>query len=136
MVRTVTIDKSAKTIEINGNALTPKEVAKFEYNGKTVQFINKDEKAFGMWTPQEGSAYTYSDSDGKIHLSIIPKNKTTYGWMHWGGIYDELTKDVTLESNGTIVLELGKDNCGWAVPVAPIKKKNDKEINILRTEGN
>ena len=119
VVRTVTIDKSAKTIEINGDALT---VDKFEYDGTTVQFIKKDGSAFGMWTPQEGSTYTYND--GKIHMSIIPKNKTVYGWMHWGGINEELTKDVELDSDGTIVFDLDTENCGWAIPVAPIKKKD------------
>lgn len=121
VVRNVTIDKAAKTITIDGTALH----SKFKYDGTTVQFIKEDGSAFGMWTPQEGSTYTYSDSDGKIHLSIIPKNTTVYGWIHWGRINEELTKDVTLESDGTIVLELGTEYCGWAVPVAPIKKSDE-----------
>ena len=120
VVRTVTIDKAAKTIVIDGTAL---RIGKIKYDGTIVQFINKDGKAFGMWTPQEGSTYTYSD--GKIHLSIIPKNTTIYGWMHWGGINEELTKDVALDSDGKIVVDLDSENCGWAVPVAPIKAADD-----------
>ena len=116
VVRTVTIDKVARTIVIDGDAL---HADRFAYEGETVKFIKENGDAFGMWAPQEGSTFTYKD--GKIYFSIIPKNATTYGWMHWGKITDnELTKDVEL-SDGKLVFDLDAENCGWALPIAPIK---------------
>lgn len=116
------VDAMAQAIETAVKAL---KVDKFEYSGTTVQFIKKDGSAFGMWAAMEGSTFTYSD--GKIHISIIPSNsKKTYSWIHWGGINEELTKDVTLTEDGKIVLDVDTDLCGWAVPVAPIKTKDDK----------
>lgn len=115
------VDAMAQAIETAVKAL---KVDKFEYSGTTVQFIKKDGSAFGMWAAMEGSTFTYSE--GKIHISIIPSNsKKTYSWMHWGGINEELTKDVTLTEDGKIVLDVDTDLCGWAVPVAPIKTRDD-----------
>ena len=94
---------------------------KFVYEGSDFAVIKRDGSAFGMWTPQEGSTYSYSD--GKIAIIIIPKNTTVYGWMHWGGINEELTKDVTLD-DGKIILNLDSDMAGWAHPIAPIKIKD------------
>ena len=113
------VDAMAKAIE---DAVKALRVDKFEYDGKTVQFIKKDGSEFGMWSVQEGSTFAYND--GQIHISIVPKNTTVYGWLHWGGINEELTKDVELDANGNIVLNVSEENCGWAVPVAPIKKKD------------
>ena len=120
-VEQAAVDAMVQAIE---DAVKALKVDKFEYSGTTVQFIKRDGEAFGMWSAMEGSTFTYSDD--KIHISIIPSNtKKTYSWMHWGGTNEELTKDVTLTEDGKIELEVDTDMCGWAVPVAPIKTKDD-----------
>ena len=113
------VDAMAEAIITAVNGL---RVSKFEYDGTEVSFIDKDGNAFGMWAAQEGTACL--QKDGKVAITYIPKNTTVYGWIHWGGINEELTKDAALEENGTILLTVDTDMCGWAHPVAPIKKKD------------
>ncbi|MBQ9060452.1 MAG: hypothetical protein IJ128_04865, partial [Firmicutes bacterium] len=104
------------------DAVKALRVSKFEYDGTEVNFIDKTGKGFGMWAPQEGS--TCVQKDGKVEITIFPKNVTVYGWMHWGGTNEELTKDVALGEDGSILLTVDTDMCGWAHPIAPIKKSD------------
>ncbi len=113
------VDAMAKAINDAVAALI--SVNSFEYEGEDVAFIKEDGAAFGMLSPQEGSTWVFND--GKVDIHIIPKNTTVYGWIHWGMIDDEeLTKDITMESNGEILMSLDYKMCGRAHPVAPIKK--------------
>lgn len=93
------------------------------YDGDTVQVIKDDGSGFGMFAPQEGTTCVINGGDVVIHY--VPKNTTVYGWLHFGAITDELTKDVTFNEDGTFDITLSKDQCGWAIPVAPIKKSDD-----------
>ena len=104
------------------DAVKALRVSKFEYDGTEVNFIDKTGKGFGMWAPQEGS--TCVQKDGKVEITIFPKNVKVYGWMHWGGTNEELTKDVALGEDGSILLTVDTDMCGWAHPIAPIKKSD------------
>jgi LPXTG-motif cell wall-anchored protein len=88
-----------------------------------VTFINVDGGAFGMFAPQEGTTCAIDGDNVVIHY--VPKNTTVYGWLHWGAIGDEeLTRDITFNEDGTFDITLSKDNCGWALPVAPVKVKD------------
>ena len=72
-------------------------------------------------TPGMGSRRSLSISRRGME-SMRP---SVYGWLHWGLITDaELTKDVAFLENGHVVLSVGKENCGYGLPVAPIKKKD------------
>ncbi len=101
----------------------------FTYYGDDLAVINADGKAFGMWTPQEGS--TVSLEGDNVVLHIIPKNKTVYGGFIWGSIHlipDDLKSedaelDFATNEDGTLDITLSKDYCGKATPIAPIKKK-------------
>ncbi|MBR3361658.1 MAG: N-acetylmuramoyl-L-alanine amidase family protein [Lachnospiraceae bacterium] len=101
----------------------------FTYYGDDLAVINADGKAFGMWTPQEGS--TVSLEGDNVVLHIIPKNKTVYGGFIWGSIDlipDDLTSedadlDFAANADGSLDITLSKDYCGKATPIAPIKKK-------------
>ncbi len=93
------------------------------YEGFAVTFIKDDGSAFGMFEPQEGTTRAIDGDNVVIHY--VPKNKTVYNALHWGAITDEeLTKDVTFAADGTFDITLPKTNCGKALPVAPIKKKD------------
>ncbi|MBP5167203.1 MAG: hypothetical protein ILP09_08105, partial [Oscillospiraceae bacterium] len=93
----------------------------FDYDGSAVTFIKDDGSAFGMFAAQDGTACVINGSNVVIHY--VPKNKTTYGALHFGDIADaELTADVTFNADGSFDITLPKDaNCGKAIPVAPIK---------------
>ncbi len=104
---------------------------KAAYEGDVVTFQKADGSAFGMWAPQDG---TYWSIDGEnVVIHIVPKNTSTYGWIHWGKIDDEentadLSKDYQLNADGTIDLVLSASEfCGKASPIAPIKKKLKNE---------
>ena len=95
----------------------------FPYDGDVVNFIKEDGEGFGMFTAQEGTTCVINGDNVVIHY--VPRNTTVYGWLHFGGIADaELTKDVTFNADGTFDITLSKDNCGWALPVAPVKVKD------------
>ena len=94
----------------------------FDYDGDEVNFIKDDGSQFGMFTPQEGTTCVIDGNNVVIHY--VPKNTTVYGSLHFGSIYDELTADVTFNEDGTFDISLPKDNCGKAIPVAPIKVKD------------
>ncbi len=101
--------------------ITPPAVP-FDYDGDTVNFIKDDGSQFGMFTPQEGTTCVIDGNNVVIHF--VPKNTTVYGSLHFGSIYDELTADVTFNEDGSFDISLPKDNCGKAIPVAPIKVKD------------
>ena len=99
------------------------ELAKlFEYDGDSVAFIKKDGSLFGMWRPKEGVESTCGISGDDVVIVYYP-NKTTHTGFHWGTIYDEkLTRDVSINDDGALVLTLDKSKyCGYAYPVAPLK---------------
>ncbi|MBR3263601.1 MAG: hypothetical protein IKF93_10845 [Lachnospiraceae bacterium] len=114
------VDAMAEAIE---EAIAALKVATIPYYGDKVFFVKSslaDADEFGMWRIQEGTTVKLDGDNVLIH--IVPKNITTYGWMHWGGTNEELTKDVALNEDGTIDLVLSTDYCGYAHPIAPIKK--------------
>ena len=92
------------------------------YEGDAVNFINADGGQFGMFTPQEGTTCVINGKNVVIHY--VPKNTTVYGGLHYGPITDELTPDVTFNDDGSFDISISKSNCGWAIPVAPIKKSD------------
>ena len=95
------------------------------YSGDELYFVGDDlETPFGMLRPQEGSAWALNGDNIEIH--VIPKNKVTYGWLHFGAYTDsELTKDVTFYEDGSFDLVLSKaEYCGTAHPIAPVKREN------------
>ena len=100
-------------------------VKEIPYEGGKTFFVKAslaDKDEFGMWRVKEGS---YTKLEGNyIVIHIVPNNTTTYGWMYWGGIYEDLTKDVTLNANGTIDITVPKEKGGYAYPIAPIKKSD------------
>lgn len=106
---------------------TPEEpeapsVEPFAYDGEEVNFIKADGNGFGMFTPQEGTTAVINGDNVVIHY--VPKNTTVYNAIHWGAITDsELTADLAFNEDGTFDITLDKKNCGWALPVAPIKAK-------------
>ena len=121
--RTFVFDYEKKTVTVEGKSLHA--TRKIEYDGKDVTFVKADLKSgFGMWAPQDGS--TFSLKGDKLIVHIKPKNVKTYGSMHFGPIDDAtLSKDYTLNSDGTIDLELDADEyCGYATAIAPIKKSD------------
>ena len=100
-------------------------VKEIPYEGGKTFFVKAslaDKDEFGMWRVKEGSYTKLEGNDIVIH--IVPNNTTTYGWMYWGGIYEDLTKDVTLNANGTIDITVPKEKGGYAYPIAPIKKSD------------
>ncbi len=121
-----TVDAWAEAIEKAIERLVdPSDVKKIPYDGDAVKVVKDDLiSEFGMLTPQEGSSWALKDGNVAIH--IIPSNTTVYGWWHWGAITDELTKDFAFNSDGTIDLALDTSYCGYAHPIAPIKKKDGK----------
>ncbi|MBQ2061349.1 MAG: immunoglobulin domain-containing protein, partial [Oscillospiraceae bacterium] len=98
-------------------------VEPFAYDGDEVNFIKEDGTGFGMFAAQGGTTCVINGDDVVIHY--VPKNTTVYGWLHFGAITDELTKDVTFNEDGTFDITLPKSNCGTAIPVAPIKKSDE-----------
>ena len=95
----------------------------FAYEGDEVTFIKADGSGFGMFTPQEGTTCAIEGDNVVIH--IVPKNTTVYGAIHWGKITDEnLSADLAFNEDGTFDITLGKDNCGTAIAIAPIKKSD------------
>ena len=116
------VDAMAEAIE---EAIASLKVATIPYYGDKVFFVQSslaDADEFGMWRIQEGTTVKLDGDNVLIH--IVPKNTTTYGWMHWGGTNEELTKDVALNEDGTIDLVVSTDYCGYAHPIAPIKKSD------------
>ncbi len=100
--------------------LAAETVEPFAYDGEEINFIKDDGAGFGMFTPQEGTTAVINGDNVVIHY--VPKNKTVYNGIHWGGIADgELTRDVTFNEDGTFDVTLPKDKCGWAIPAAPLK---------------
>ena len=121
--RTFVFDYEKKTVTVEGKSLHATK--QIEYDGKDVTFVKADLKSgFGMWAPQDGS--TFSLKGDKLIIHIVPKNVKTYGFMHFGPIDDAtLSKDYTLNADGTIDLELDADEyCGYATAIAPIKKSD------------
>ncbi len=101
------------------------KAGKIAYSGEDVKIVKENlTDTFGMLSPQEGSTWVLSGDKVKIH--IIPSNRTVYGGWHWGSIEDELTMDFAINDDGTIDLELDKSYCGYAHPIAPIKRKDGK----------
>lgn len=97
------------------------EETRIVYTGDMVGFFKEDgTSSFGMLTPQEGSRTVI---DGEYVKSyIVPKNKTVYNSIHWGLITDEaLTKDVLSTINGCWEFSVSTENCGYGLPVAPVK---------------
>ena len=92
------------------------------YEGDAVDFIKADGSGFGMFAPQEGTTCVINGDNVVIHY--VPNNKTVYNALHWGAITDTLTADVAFAADGTFDITLPKINCGKALPVAPIKKKD------------
>lgn len=119
------VDAMAEAIE---EAIASLKVKTIPYSGDKVFFVKAtlaDSDEFGMWRLQDGSSVKLEGDNVVIH--IVPRNTTTYGWIHWGGITEELTKDVALNEDGTIDLVLNADDyCGYAHPIAPIKKSDGK----------
>ena len=73
-----------------------------------------------MLSLQDGSRYVLDGDTVKIY--DVPSNKTVYDGIHWGFITDqELTKDVKRLENGCWKIEVSADNCGYGIPVAPVK---------------
>ena len=97
---------------------------KFAYSGEEVNFIDKDGKQFGMFTPLEGTAAVIEGSNVVIHY--LPKNTTVYNGLHWGSKDDsELTRaeNVNFNKNGSIDITLPSEgNAGYALPVAVLKE--------------
>ena len=131
--RQFTISESAKTMVIDDapaeettndpQPAEPEKPVKKEYTGTLLAIVKEDlESQFGMLTVQDGTTYTIEGDTVSIHF--VPKNKTTYGWLHFGAISDaSLTKDVTFNEDGSFDLTLSAaDYCGYASPVAPLKK--------------
>ncbi len=93
------------------------------YDGSDVSFIKADGSPFGMFTPQEGTTAALDGDNVVIHY--VPKNTTVYNGIHWGAVSDAaLTKDVAFNEDGSFDITVGKDKCGTAIPVAPIKAKD------------
>ena len=104
---------------------TPTVIDKIPYNGNDIKFVKEDLSVFGMFEAQDGT--TCEIDGGSVVIHFVPKNTTTYGGFHWGAITDtNLTKDVAFNTDGTIDLTLPADEyCGYAHPVAPIKKTDE-----------
>ncbi len=101
-------------------------ITKISYNGNDIAFVKDDlTSRFGMFEAQDGTRCEIDGDNVVIHY--VPKNTTVYGGLHWGAITDtNLTKDVTFNTDGTIDLTLPADEyCGYAHPVAPIKKTDE-----------
>ncbi|MBR6270860.1 MAG: leucine-rich repeat domain-containing protein [Lachnospiraceae bacterium] len=99
------------------------EVLEFDYDGDDVTFIKANGDGFGMFTRQAGTTCVINGDNVEIHY--VPKNVKTYGAFHYGSITDaELTPDVVFNSDGTFDIVLPKENCGTALPIAPIKKSD------------
>ncbi|MBQ9387236.1 MAG: leucine-rich repeat domain-containing protein, partial [Lachnospiraceae bacterium] len=95
----------------------------FDYDGDDVTFIKANGDGFGMFTRQAGTTCVINGDNVEIHY--VPKNVKTYGAFHYGSITDaELTPDVVFNSDGTFDIVLPKENCGTALPIAPIKKSD------------
>ena len=117
----------AQAIEDAIAALVKKSsIDKIPYDGNDIKFVKEDlTSGFGMFAAQDGTTCEIDGDNVVIHF--VPKNTTTYGGLHWGAITDtNLTKDVTFNTDGTIDLTLPADEyCGYAHPVAPIKKTDE-----------
>ena len=124
--KTEQADVDAMATAIN-NAIAGLRAINLPYSGDRVFFVKDtltDADEFGMWRVQDGSTVKLVGDNIVIH--IIPNNTTTYGWIHGGLITDELTKDVALNANGTIDIEVPKEKAGYAYAIAPIKKSDGK----------
>ena len=125
------VDEMAKAIEDAVAALKEQPV-KFSYDGQDVSFINKAGSQFGMLTPQDGTTVSISGNNVVIHY--VPKNKTTYGGFNWGSVdmlkYGDGTVnpgyDVAFNDDGTMDLTVSKDYCGYAHPIAVVKRSFSK----------
>ena len=109
-------------------AIPEPEVDKIPYDGEEVTFIKADGSGFGMFAPQEGTTIEYKDDSVVIHY--VPKNTTTYAGFNWGSIEKRAYTDESVQpgievkanADGTYDITLSKDNCGYGLPVAVIKK--------------
>ena len=125
------VDEMAKAIEDAVAALKEQPV-KFSYDGQDVSFIKKAGSQFGMLTPQDGTTVSISGNNVVIHY--VPKNKTTYGGFNWGSVdmlkYGDETVnpgyDVAFNDDGTMDLTVSKDYCGYAHPIAVVKRSFSK----------
>ncbi len=98
----------------------------FAYEGDDVNFINADGDQFGMFTRMDGSSIYIVNDDVVIHYvtksNVRSSDQTlVYTSIHWGSITDTLTADVPANADGSFDITLSKENCGKAIPVAPVK---------------
>ena len=107
------------------------EPAKFPYSGENVNFIKEDGSAFGMFAPQEGTTCELDESGENVVIHYVPKNKTTYIGFNWGSIDNSIYQDesnvpapqIKANEDGTYDITLSKDYCGYAHPIAPVKRE-------------
>ena len=107
------------------------EVTKFAYEGEEVNFIKEDGSGFGMFAPQEGTTATIKGNNVVIHY--VPKNTTTYAGFNWGSIKKAAYADgsaqpgieIKANEDGSYDITLSKDYCGYAHPLAVVKKEWD-----------
>ena len=97
------------------------EDGRIVYTGDKVGFFKEDGVSeFGMLSLQDGSRWVVSGDQVRIY--DIPSNNTVYDGIHWGFITDEnLTKDVVCLPSGCWDISVSTDNCGYGIPVAPVK---------------
>ncbi len=103
-----------------------------KYDGDKVDFVKNDGKTeFGMWRVQGGSTWELLEKTIKIHY--IPNNKKTYAGFLYGPYTladgTDKTLDVTTDKDGYMDFSLAKSKsnytvCGFAWPVAPVKKED------------
>ena len=101
-------------------------VEAFAYDGEDVSFIKDDGAAFGMFARQEGTTVYLIGDDVVIHYVTKSNVRSSdqslvYTSLHWGAVTDELTRDVPANADGTFDITLPAENCGKALPVAPVK---------------
>ena len=118
------------------------------YSGSDVQFVDAqgdaiedfaplaDTEAFlvpagGSFSAPRAYSYdTYWVEEDTVVIFYYPKDPGDYFSLHWGDIRDDgLTGDVGLNSLGYFDIRLPLDDCGKAIPVAPLKRVSYSYLN-------
>ena len=96
-----------------------------DYSGSDFTFIKEDGTAFGMFAPQDGTGLAFQNESGKIKVTFLPKNKTTYKGFYLNTAINNLPSDEKnlekADADGNYSFDLNPSYCGKAWPVAPIK---------------
>ncbi|MBQ9322168.1 MAG: hypothetical protein IJ239_07455, partial [Eubacterium sp.] len=112
---------SAVAVYADDEGTTAETDLRITYSGDEVGYFKEDGvSSFGMLSPQKGSKVVV-DGD-QVRFYDVPSNKSVYDGLHWGFITDEdLIKDVLALPGGCWNITVSTDNCGYGIPVAPVK---------------